>query len=44
MNGPHAHYHSLSTGVSALAVTPVPCKAPSEGAVASLGVARREAA
>ncbi|WP_242539802.1 hypothetical protein [Trinickia mobilis] len=32
MNDPHAHIRSLSTGVGALALTPVPCKAPPEGA------------
>ncbi len=37
MNYPHAHYRSLSTGVSALALTPVPCKAPPEGADAVHG-------
>jgi hypothetical protein len=43
MKNPHAHICSLSTGVSALALTPVPCKAPLEGAYASLGAAKREA-
>ncbi len=43
MDDPHAHIRSLSTGVSALALTPVPCKAPPEGADAFLGAAQREA-
>lgn len=42
-NNPHAHICSLSTSVSALALTLVPCKAHPEGAHASLGAARREA-